>query len=127
MKKYIKKNKLKYTLVFSSSLFPAVSFAASDGIKGLLQSFFGILNLTIPVIFGLSVVYFFWGTAQFVLNSGEEKTRAEGKNKMIWGVVALFVFVSIYGILAAIGSAVGIPTNTNGLPGYFDCSIPGNC
>lgn len=95
-------------------LVPSVTLAATalTGLKGLLTDFKGVLDLVVPVLFGLSLVYFFWGIGQFILHAGDVKTREEGRNKMIWGIIALFVFISIYGILKSIGSAIGIPVIT---------------
>ncbi len=120
----MKKNTIKYTLSLASLFSPTLALAQPlGGLKGLLISFGGVLKTTIPVLFGLSLVYFFWGLGQFILHdAGNEKTREDGKKKMVWGVVALFVFLSIYGILGAIGSAIGIPVGDNGLPGYVNCS-----
>jgi hypothetical protein len=106
----IKKISQKISLALLS-LIPIQAFAALDGIKGLLREFGSLLNLIIKIIFGLSLIFFFWGLAQFILHSGDPKTHEEGRNKMIWGVVALFVFISIYGILRWIGDLTGIRPN----------------
>ncbi len=123
----MKKHKL-YIAIF---LFvPTLTFAALDGVKGLLTAFSGILGLMVPVLFGLSLIYFFWGIGQFILHdAGNDKTREDGKKKIMWGIVALFVFVSIYGILKFIGTAVSIDvpvTNTtipvvNTPPQWSEC------
>lgn len=95
------------------ALFPTVSFAALDGVRGLLMGAQGVLNLLVPVMFGIAVIYFFWGMGQFVLHdAGNDKTRADGKQKMLWGLIALFVMVALYGILKFVGNAIGIPVNT---------------
>jgi hypothetical protein len=111
----MKKNTLKYILISSAVLFPSFALAALDGLKGLIKQVGGILNSLIPVIFALCLIFFFWGLGQFILHAGDEKTRAEGRNKMIWGIIALFVFISIYGILTAISSLTGI--QPSGFPG----------
>jgi hypothetical protein len=111
----MKKNTTTNTLLIILAFAPAVSFAALDGVKGLLIGFSGILRLLIPILFGLSLVYFLWGVGQFILHdAGNDKTREEGKKKIMWGIIALFVFVSIYGILGAIGSAINIPIGASG-------------
>ena len=108
-----KKNIYLIVLVFSV-ITPIISFAAPlDGLKGLITAFGGILNLLIPVVFGLALLFFFWGMAQFILHSDEEKVREDGKSRMLWGIVALFVIVSIYGIINFIGGTLGINTNLN--------------
>jgi|SRR3989344_1183737 len=108
MKKNIKKNILAHALIATSFLFPVVSFAALGGVRDLLVSIRGILDLIIPVLFGLALIFFFWGVVQFILHSGEDKTREDGKKKMLWGIVALFVFLSISGILNLIGDTLDI-------------------
>lgn len=108
MKQNIKKNISMYVAVLSVLLFPVVSFAALDGLKGLLKDVGDILILTKPLLFGLAFLYFFWGMGQFILHSGEQKTRDEGKQKMIWGIIALFVMMSILGLISFIGSSIGI-------------------
>lgn len=93
MKKY------KIYLLFVVILVPVLSFAAFDGVKGFLNEFKALINPVITLIFGLAIVYFFWGLSQFILRSGDAKTHEEGKNKMLYGVITLFVMFSIWGIL----------------------------
>lgn len=101
-------NKIKY-IISLGFLIPAISYA--QGLVQLLTSFKGILGLLPRIIFGLCVIYFFWGTAQFIQNAGNEKLRGDAKNKMIWGVVAIFVFISIGGILYGLGQLLNISTS----------------
>jgi hypothetical protein len=105
------KHTSKFLLVVSA-LVPAVTFAALGGLKSLLGEVRQILALLEPIIFGLAFLFFFWGVGQFILSAGDPKARTEGRNKMIWGVVALFVMVSIIGILHFVGGLIGIPVGT---------------
>ena len=91
---------------------PVISFAAFDGIKTLLRDFKAILDLVIPIVIALALIFFFYGIAQFVRSAGDgqAKTIEEGKKKMLWGVVGLFVMISIYGIIKFLGDSVGIDT-----------------
>ena len=104
----MKKNTLKYSFSIAILIFPIITFAAFTGIKGFLTEIRVLIKDIVPIIFGLALVYFFWGTGQFILHAADAKTRDEGKKKMIWGVIALFVMFSIYGILNWIGVTVGI-------------------
>ena len=105
-------NKIKYyTLLLL--LVPAISFAEFDGIRGLLLGILSLMKILVPVVFSVALLYFFLGVSQFILkDAGNDKTREEGKKKMLWGIIALFVMVSIYGILQFIGGAVGIKVTT---------------
>ncbi len=120
------KTKIYYSLVILVFLVPQVSFAAFDKIKGLLKDFKSLLDLIIPITFALALIFFFWGLAQFI-RSVSDKTIEEGKNRMKWGIVALFVMVSIWGIIKYIGDSVGIETGvkssvTSPGNGSVDCS-----
>ncbi|MBI4155777.1 MAG: hypothetical protein HY507_00915 [Candidatus Zambryskibacteria bacterium] len=112
----MKKNILSYILLTTLSFSPIVTFAALNGIKDLLSSFLVFQNSAIKVIFALAFLFFFWGMTQFILHAGEEKTREEGKKKMLWGIVVLFVMLSIFGILGWIGAIVEIPVSPATLP-----------
>jgi hypothetical protein len=99
-------NKKIITILLLTAVSPIVVFAG--GLKELLTSFGYLVDLAVPVVFALSLTYFFWGMVQFISHSGDQKFREEGKNKMLWGVIALFVMFSVYGIIKFIGQNLGI-------------------
>ena len=71
-----------------------------------------INDAIIPLIFALAVVFFVWGAVKFfIINADEEAKRAQGKQFMIWGVVALAVMVSIWGLVSILGNTFGIGTS----------------
>lgn len=105
----MKKNKILKFLSVSALLLPTVAFAALTSLRTFLTDFKGLINLIIEAVFALAVVFFFWGITQFILNdAGNDKTRDEGKRKILWGIIALFVMFSIWGILNFIGDATGL-------------------
>ena len=73
-------------------------FASAQNLGTVLGVFSDIINLAIPVVLALAVLYFFWGLAQYILSADEKKE--EGRNIMIYGVIALFVMVSVWGLIA---------------------------
>lgn len=106
------KNKVHFSLIAIISLIafslPSTASAAQqmcpDGVS--LESFsdfvclfINLASAAIPVVIGLAFAAFIWGLAKFILHAGEESAREEGKQVMKWGIVALFVLVSIEGIL----------------------------
>ncbi|MFZ2522465.1 MAG: hypothetical protein WAX44_00850 [Minisyncoccia bacterium] len=105
----MKKN-LKFLIYAPQLLFPVFIFAQSLAVVRTLVTEFGnIVRLLIPIVFGLAFMFFMWGVATFILNAGDTKLREEGKQRMIWGVVGMFVIMSIFGIVAFINTALGIP------------------
>lgn len=78
------------------------------GIESLVNALGDIVNLLIPIAVAVAVLLFFWGLATFIFASGDSEAQATGKQKMIWGVIALFVIVSIWGIVGFLGNLLGI-------------------
>ncbi len=89
---------------------PSFVFAAEalNNVYGIIQSIGKIINTIIPIVFGLILLFFFWGLAKYVFNAGDEDARKAGRGMMIWGIVALFVAASVWGLTGFIGKAVGI-------------------
>ena len=68
-----------------------------------------IINKSVvPLIFALAVAMFVWGVVQYVINSDEEAKKAKGKQFMIWGIIALTVMVSVWGLVSILGGTFGI-------------------
>ncbi len=67
-----------------------------------------IIDVLTPLVFALALLYFFWGLAQFILASGSDEAKTEGKNKMIWGVIVLFVMATIFGLIGFIQRELGV-------------------
>ena len=85
------------------------------GLKGLITSMQGIVtDILIPMAFGLCLLYFFWGLAKYIgVSAGSEEAAKEGKRVMVWGVVALFIVSSIWGIITFIRTELNIPDTLN--------------
>lgn len=85
------------------------------GLIDLLDAAQGIITrILIPLAFALALFYFFWGVAKYIrVGAGGEKAAEEGKNVMVWGIVALFIATSIWGIIYFIRTELGIPDIQN--------------
>ncbi len=102
----------------------AVQAGATNGSCTLDNNVQGILgyatclinNSVIPFIFALAIVMFIWGAVKyFIINSDEEAKREQGKQFMIWGIIALTVMVSVWGLVNIVAGTFGIK-NTSILP-----------
>lgn len=84
-----------FFVALAAALLPA--FAGAITFLDTLNTINRFLNAFIPLFITLAIVYFFWGLAKYMLNIGEKKDDAI--QAMIWGIVGLFVMVSIWGII----------------------------
>ena len=70
-----------------------------------------INDAIIPLIFSLAVLTFLWGVVQFVINSDDEAKKTKGKQFMIWGIIALTVMVSVWGLVSILSTTFGIDSS----------------
>ena len=60
------------------------------------------------IVIGLTVVAFFWGLFQFI---AVESQREEGKHLMGWSFVAVFIMVSLWGLIKLFQGQLGVTDN----------------
>lgn len=93
-------------------LAPMAVFAQGNpdlsNVETLLRSIGNLVDIALPIVVGIALLGFFWGLAQYVFAAGDEGKKDDAKRHMIWGVVALFVMVAVWGLVAFVGSALGI-------------------
>ncbi len=71
-----------------------------------------INNSIIPLIFAGATVMFVWGVINFfILNAEQQEQRAKGKQFMIWGIVALAVMLSVWGLVGILGNTIGVKSS----------------
>lgn len=68
-----------------------------------------VLNSLVYLLITLAIVVFFWGLVTYLVNEGDNK--AKGLNRMLMGVAALFVMVSIWGIIQLLQRTFGVTNN----------------
>ncbi len=89
----------KISIVSAGVLTPVFAFAAEpvniSGLAGLLRSIHTLISLTIPVLIALGVLGFMWGIVLYLFG----KNKEEGKTFMLWGIIALFVMTSVWGLV----------------------------
>lgn len=100
---------MKKFLAIVLMLSPNLAFAEGLSNFGQLVNYvLGFINLLMPVVGGLALLAFFWGLAQFISKSGDAAGRADGKNLMVWGLVALFIMVSFVGLIQIVKNDLGL-------------------
>lgn len=83
-------------LPFVALLLPALASAAT--LRDTLVLISTFLNGVIGLFITLAIVVFFWGLIKY-LWSMDHENASEGLKIMFWGIVAIFVMVSIWGII----------------------------
>lgn len=96
--------------ILASIGMPLVSSAAGSDLFTVGQDsadkLLAIFQTLTQVAFLAILVFFFWGLAKYIFGGAEDKIK--GKNLMIWGVLAIFVAASIWGIVAVLKTTFGV-------------------
>lgn len=78
--------------------------------KGLIDMLVGIIsNGLVPLILGLAFVAFLWGVAGYMLKGSDPKEREKGRKFMGYGLIGLFVGLSVWSIVALFLDVIGVP------------------
>jgi hypothetical protein len=110
-------------LFFASA---ASAYAQTGEIRGntipqYLLSIIGFINVVlVPVLFAVAFIVFIWGIFYYFIAGGaNEEKRDQGKQLAVWGIVALFVMVSVWGLVNVLVGTFGFGNkNAPSLPTF---------
>ena len=66
-----------------------------------------ILNIIVPILIALGVVYFIWGVITYVISDDEEAKQA-GRNRIIFGIIGLAVIIGLWGLVRILTRTFGV-------------------
>ena len=93
-------------------LLPLVSSAQLEETSKFFEKIKSIFDTTlIPLAFFIALASFFWGVAKYIRAESSGTAKAEARNFLVWGVVALFVISTLWGIVKLIQKEFGINDN----------------
>jgi hypothetical protein len=118
----IQKNMKKFAYASLMFLFPIVTLAQTLNFNNLMTPLAGlksVMDKIIPLIIGAAVIVFLWGVLKYVLSGADDPDkRKEARGFMVWGIVALFVMVSVWGLVKILQTTTGITNTSNSGIGY---------
>lgn len=98
----------------SSSSVETGTFNGCEGIglgtiEGIICKIGDILNLIVPILIVLAVIYFVWGVVSYVIASDEE-AKTKGRDRIIYGLIGLAVIIAVWGLVKILTNTFGIDT-----------------
>jgi len=92
------------------SFFPLVASASGGAtdFRSLMRIFLNMLGMFMNVLYAAAFAAFFWGVVQYIWNTDDAKSRQAGNSWMTWSVVALFVMVTLWGIIGMLVRTFGM-------------------
>jgi len=83
--------------------------AGFGGIGDFVEALLGFINSYLtPFVFALAFIFFLWGVFKFFFWQGlSGEGRDEGKQLILWAVIAFVVMVSIWGLVNVVATGLG--------------------
>ncbi len=105
------------------AMVPSVALAQTRTLGDLLGLFSNIINALIPFLITLAGLFFLYGVLKMVTAGDNEENRKAGQNTMIWGIVALFVMVSVWGLVSLLSNTLNLDNSAPNVPVGPDINI----
>ncbi len=103
-------------LIPLTALVPGFAFALGEfqEVSGMFEGFTAIINdILVPLVFALAFLMFLWGMFKtFILGGGDEAKQSEGKQLMVYSIIAFVVMVAIWGIVNLLLGEIGLDSTT---------------
>lgn len=106
--------KLIAAAVYGTILAPVAVFAqttasptatAARSISSIIQMIQTWISWLLPIMISVAILFFFYGLATYLYSDGEDKQK--GLNRMMMGILAVFVMASLGGIVALLQNTFG--------------------
>lgn len=107
-------------------MFPLIANAQTairpDYVNSIIEAVGQWINMLVPLLIGLAVVVFFYGLVKYIWGGAEAKAAAI--SSMVWGVIAIAVMVSIWGLVGLLQDISGVDKNSQADGGGIAPDLP---
>ena len=94
---------IKKIIPFGLMAMPFAAGAAVTDFDSLVDLAENILNQLVPLFIAVAVVILLIAIVQYIRAGEDEEKRGKAKSLMIYGIIGLFVMVSIWGLVNILG------------------------
>ena len=110
-------------VIASSLLVPSLALAQNaTQVNTILNNVTSGARLIVTLLFVLAMLVFVWGAVKLILAAGDPEAIKEAKSFMWWGVIAMAVLASVFGLVTFLQSYFGV----TGGGGFNTINIPNN-
>jgi hypothetical protein len=117
MKRFISTTAAALTVLALPAVVAAQGNAAFGSVDSSISTVTSLINRLIPLVIGIGVLVFLWGLVGYVTAGGDEEKRKNARSLMIYGIIVLFVMVSVWGLVRILVTTFGTDSaGSNGPP-----------
>lgn len=109
------------SLAVVATPFTAFADTGTNGLFSFFNTVSALINQILPIIISLTLLVFLWGIFLFVMSGADMDKRAEARGYILWGIIALAVMVSVWGLVNLLRTSISLnntPISAPGLPGF---------
>jgi hypothetical protein len=93
---------------------PSISTGPINNANDLIKRLTNIGDVVVFVLIALAVIYIVYATVQYFIKGADGDDRSAAGMKILWGIVGLFIIVSLWGLVALLVNT--FPTGQNQAP-----------
>ncbi len=97
----------KISVILILIFLPALSFAEEGGIGDVLATLQELLGSLYLIILALVGIVFAWSLFNFIFKADKDE-KGKSKTTLIWSLIAMFLLVSVWGIVHILQESLGI-------------------
>ncbi|MDB5258835.1 MAG: hypothetical protein JWO73_43 [Candidatus Taylorbacteria bacterium] len=104
---------MKKWIVAALALAPSAAFAQQiTDINGVTSKITNIGNTVVTILISLAVIYIIINVVRYlIIGAGDPASRATAGHAIIWGIVGLFVILSIWGLVRILTNTFSTQNN----------------
>ena len=72
----------------------------------LLSAVVSVVGTLLPVVISFAILAFLWGLARYIRSQDSPEGREAARSIMTWGLIAIFIMVSLWGLVNLLETAV---------------------
>lgn len=102
----------------------AQALAPITNVNNLSTRILGIGNTVTYLLVALAVIYIVWNVVQYLIKPAGDERKGAGMN-ILWGIVGLFVIVSIWGLVNILTNTFKTTPTNQAIPNLSNVTVGG--
>src|SRR3990167_4376395 len=86
--------------------------AQAQNIESVTSLISSLVNYSITILIGVAIIAFFYGLIRYLFSATGAEDKGKAAKIMIWGILALFIMLSIYGLVRLLQNTFGVGGGT---------------
>jgi hypothetical protein len=96
-----------------------VSVSAQTTATSILIELTKAFTTFVALGWAVALAVFMWGVVTFIAKSGDDKEIVAGRKRMVWGVIGMFLLLTVWGVVYILSVIFGFEPITTCTPPFI--------